>query len=57
MRANLTTSLGYTLLTAAAVGGVVSGQIGLNFSSIAQFAVFGAGALALLLITRTASPK
>jgi predicted membrane channel-forming protein YqfA (hemolysin III family) len=51
MRAKLTTSLGYSLLIAAAVAGVIYAKTSLDFSEIAQFAVFAAGALALLVMT------
>lgn len=57
MRAKITTSLGYSLLTVAAVAGFASANTQLNFLQFAQLAVLGAGAVALLLVTRTRSTK
>ncbi len=57
MRAKITTSFGYSLLTAAAVAGVIFANRTLDFSEVAQLFVFGAGAVALLLMTRVRSSK
>jgi hypothetical protein len=57
MRAKITTSLGYTLLTGAAIGGLIYTKTDFNYAQIAQFMVLGAGAVALLLMTRQRSAK
>ncbi len=57
MRAKLTTGFGYTLLTSPAIAGVVNGQSPISLPNIIQFAVFGAGAIALLLMTHTSPAR
>ena len=57
MRARITTSLGYSLLTAAALAGAIYANKAVNFSEIAQFVILGAGAVALLLMTHARSTK
>lgn len=57
MRTKITTSLGYSLLMTAAVVGAIFAKSSVDLSEIAQFMVLAAGAVSLMLMTRTRPSK
>jgi hypothetical protein len=57
MRAKITTSLGYSLLTVAGLTWAIYAKGAMNLPEVAQLVVLAAGAVSLLLVTRVRPNK